>query len=54
MVGELSGSQTVVITAHLRGGIGSCAWQHTQLFRQAMDDTTNCPLDVHMTFKSKE
>ena len=50
-ISDLSGSKTLTLTAHMRGGKGDVAWQHTQLFRQEMSDTKLYPLDIKITLK---
>ena len=48
---ELSGEDQMTLTAMMSGGKGDVAWQHTQLFRQKMDDTGFYPLDIKVYFK---
>lgn len=48
---ELSGEDEMTLTAILSGGKGEVAWQHTQMFRQKIDDTNFHPLDVKVFFK---
>lgn len=40
----------VVLEAELYGGEGSCAWQHTQLFRESLTDKENI-MEIIVTFK---
>ncbi|XP_040208947.1 peptide-N(4)-(N-acetyl-beta-glucosaminyl)asparagine amidase isoform X1 [Rana temporaria] len=40
----------VVLEAELSGGEGSCAWQHTQLFRESLTDKENM-MEIIVTFK---
>lgn len=35
---DFSGKQEFIVTASLFGGKGDVAWQHTQLFRQKLDN----------------
>ena len=44
-------SQEFTISAHLSGGRGDVAWQHTQLFRQSLDDTHGRPFTVKITLQ---
>ncbi len=48
---DVSGSSTVTLTAHMRGGKGSVAWQHTQLFRQTLDEREVYPLDIKIALR---
>ena len=52
-ISDLSGSKTLTFTAHMRGGKGDVAWQHTQLFRQEMSETKLYPLDIKITLKKR-
>ena len=54
MLSDLAGSRTVTLTAHLKGGVGDCAWQHTQLFRQKLTDDHLYPFNVRITLKEQE
>ncbi|XP_062574354.1 peptide-N(4)-(N-acetyl-beta-glucosaminyl)asparagine amidase-like [Saccostrea cucullata] len=48
---DLSGADEMTLTAMLSGGKGDVAWQHTQLFRQKMDNSIFHPLDIKVYFK---
>ncbi|XP_061174009.1 peptide-N(4)-(N-acetyl-beta-glucosaminyl)asparagine amidase-like [Saccostrea echinata] len=48
---DLSGAEEMTLTAMLSGGKGDVAWQHTQLFRQKMDNSIFHPLDIKVYFK---
>ncbi|XP_070567617.1 peptide-N(4)-(N-acetyl-beta-glucosaminyl)asparagine amidase-like [Ptychodera flava] len=50
---DLKGASTVTLTAEMHGGRGDIAWQHTQLFRQSMDDQSVFPLDIRITLREK-
>ena len=50
-ISDLEGSKTVTLTAHMRGGRGEVAWQHTQLFRQSTSENDVFPFDVKITLK---
>ena len=52
-ISDLAGSNTMTLTAHMRGGKGDVAWQHTQLFRQGMAETDIFPLDIKITLKKQ-
>lgn len=41
---------TLILEASLTGGKGDVAWQHSQLFRQATNDSTEFPLSITLTF----
>ena len=45
-VTELQGETGFSLSAHLSGGKGDVAWQHTQLFRQSANDFASAPLDI--------
>lgn len=51
---EHAGSRTLSVSAHLRGGKGDCAWQHTQLFRQDLSDIRNYPFEMKVKLKKDE
>ena len=51
-VEALSGCSSVCLTVELAGGEGSVAWQHAQLFRQALDETEQFPFHLQVFFKS--
>ncbi|CAH1249561.1 NGLY1 [Branchiostoma lanceolatum] len=48
---DLEGVTSFTLTADLRGGQGDHAWQHAQLFRQALDRTEEFPLDIQVHLK---
>ena len=48
---DLAGSKTMTLTAHMRGGKGDVAWQHTQLFRQELSQVAHYPLDIKITLR---
>ncbi|XP_077347557.1 peptide-N(4)-(N-acetyl-beta-glucosaminyl)asparagine amidase [Lithobates pipiens] len=47
---EFLNASEVVLEAELYGGEGSCAWQHTQLFRESLTDKENM-MEIIVTFK---
>ena len=50
-VTELAGETGFSLTAHLSGGKGNVAWQHTQLFRQSNNDFMSSPLEIKVFFR---
>ena len=52
VISSLSGEEVVTLTAELRRGKGDVAWQHTQLFRQTMDNRQEFPFDIKIHMKS--
>ncbi|XP_066263318.1 peptide-N(4)-(N-acetyl-beta-glucosaminyl)asparagine amidase-like [Branchiostoma lanceolatum] len=48
---DLEGVTSFTLTADLRGGRGDHAWQHAQLFRQALDRMEEFPLDIQVHLK---
>ena len=48
---EFSGEKHVTITARLSRGIGYVAWQHTQLFRQRLQDKNEFPFVIKVILK---
>ena len=48
---DFAGSVVFTLTADLSQGRGSVAWQHTQLFRQKMDETSVFPLEIKIWLK---
>ncbi|KAL5004691.1 hypothetical protein ScPMuIL_018147 [Solemya velum] len=53
-VEDLDGCNDVCLTAMMRGGKGDIAWQHTQLFRQSLQDKQSFPLDIKIHLKPKK
>ncbi|XP_046403420.1 peptide-N(4)-(N-acetyl-beta-glucosaminyl)asparagine amidase [Ischnura elegans] len=49
----LEGLETFTLEMKLSGGRGDCAWQHAQLFRQALDDSEHYPFEVNIKLKSR-
>ncbi|KAH3840242.1 hypothetical protein DPMN_113689 [Dreissena polymorpha] len=49
----LVGVSSFTLTATLTGGEGDIAWQHTQLFRQSLDDAA-CPFEVKLKLSAKK
>ncbi|XP_007893698.1 peptide-N(4)-(N-acetyl-beta-glucosaminyl)asparagine amidase isoform X2 [Callorhinchus milii] len=43
------GSTELILEAELSGGQGDTAWQHTQLFRQSLNDCQEYPLEMIIT-----
>ncbi|XP_077997764.1 peptide-N(4)-(N-acetyl-beta-glucosaminyl)asparagine amidase-like [Glandiceps talaboti] len=50
---DLEGAKSVTMTAEMSGGRGNIAWQHTQLFRQSVDEISHFPLDIKITLREK-
>ena len=50
---ELQGVDSFVLTASLLGGQGAMAWQHAQLFRLNMKDTSSFPLELIVCLKRR-
>lgn len=49
---DFQGCSQLEFTAQLEGGVGDCAWQHAQLFRQQTTDD-DYPLDITITLKQQ-
>jgi hypothetical protein len=49
---DFQGCSQLEFTAQLGGGVGDCAWQHAQLFRQQTTDD-DYPLDITITLKQQ-
>jgi peptide-N4-(N-acetyl-beta-glucosaminyl)asparagine amidase len=49
---EFEGCSQLEFTAQLEGGVGDCAWQHAQLFRQKITDD-DYPLDITIRLKQQ-
>jgi len=49
---DFEGCSQLEFTAQLEGGVGDCAWQHAQLFRQKITDD-DYPLDITIKFKQQ-
>ncbi|XP_052796357.1 peptide-N(4)-(N-acetyl-beta-glucosaminyl)asparagine amidase-like [Mya arenaria] len=47
----ISGATSFTLNVHLTGGRGGIAWQHTQLFRQSMEDSEVQPFEVKVILK---
>lgn len=43
-------SKQLILEAELAGGRGDVAWQHSQLFRQSLNDTKEYPFSITLTF----
>lgn len=52
IVDEISGSDFVTLSSCLSGGSGELAWQHTQLFRQPINDQ-EYPFQISFSLKKK-
>ncbi|XP_030044841.1 peptide-N(4)-(N-acetyl-beta-glucosaminyl)asparagine amidase-like [Microcaecilia unicolor] len=48
---DFSDATEIFLEAELSGGEGTTAWQHSQLFRQNLDNSTENPLEILVTFK---
>ena len=53
VVRSFKGCKTLTLTADLSGGNGDCAWQHTQLFRQSIQDHSY-PFQVKVHMQTDE
>ncbi|XP_061616845.1 peptide-N(4)-(N-acetyl-beta-glucosaminyl)asparagine amidase [Phyllopteryx taeniolatus] len=42
----LNGSSAFTVTAQLSGGEGTTSWQHSQIFRQSLKETGECPFEI--------
>jgi len=49
---DFEGCSQLEFTAQLEGGVGDCAWQHAQLFRQKITDD-DYPLDITIRLKQQ-
>lgn len=47
---SVRGLDSFSIVAKLSGGIGDCAWQHTQLFRQSIAAKDEYPFELNIVF----
>lgn len=47
---DFSGATEVILEAELSGGDGGVAWQHTQLFRQSLNDHEENCLEIIIKF----
>lgn len=47
---NFSGATEVILEAELSGGDGGVAWQHTQLFRQSLNDHEENCLEIIIKF----
>lgn len=47
---NFNGSTELILEAEMSGGDGDVAWQHTQLFRQSLDDH-EYPMEIIITLK---
>jgi len=50
---DFQGCSQLEFSAQLRGGVGDCAWQHAQLFRQKTTDNEDYPLDIIIRLKKQ-
>ncbi|XP_029445300.1 peptide-N(4)-(N-acetyl-beta-glucosaminyl)asparagine amidase isoform X2 [Rhinatrema bivittatum] len=48
---DFADATEIYLEADLSGGEGSSAWQHSQLFRQNLNDKTENPLEILVSFK---
>lgn len=44
----VAGSSQLLLTAELGGGDGDAAWQHSQLFRESLEQTEERSLEVQI------
>jgi hypothetical protein len=49
---DFEGCSQLEFTAQLEGGVGDCAWQHAQLFRQKITDD-DYSLDITIRLKQQ-
>ena len=50
-INDFEGMSSMTLTVNLSGGKGDVAWQHTQLFRQSMEEKDSSPLEIIINFK---
>ncbi|XP_078095513.1 peptide-N(4)-(N-acetyl-beta-glucosaminyl)asparagine amidase [Mustelus asterias] len=48
---NFNGSTELILEAELSGGKGDVAWQHTQLFRQSLNDRQEYPMEIIITLQ---
>ncbi|XP_038653255.1 peptide-N(4)-(N-acetyl-beta-glucosaminyl)asparagine amidase [Scyliorhinus canicula] len=48
---NFNGSTELILEAELSGGEGDVAWQHTQLFRQSLNDRQEYPMEIIITLQ---
>ncbi|XP_072139264.1 peptide-N(4)-(N-acetyl-beta-glucosaminyl)asparagine amidase [Mobula birostris] len=48
---NFNGSTELILEAEMSGGDGDVAWQHTQLFRQSLNDHEEYPMEIIITLK---
>uniref|UniRef100_UPI00398F8418 peptide-N(4)-(N-acetyl-beta- glucosaminyl)asparagine amidase n=1 Tax=Pristiophorus japonicus TaxID=55135 RepID=UPI00398F8418 len=48
---DFNGSTELILEAELSGGEGAVAWQHTQLFRQSLNDRQEYPMEIVITLQ---
>ncbi|XP_067915959.1 peptide-N(4)-(N-acetyl-beta-glucosaminyl)asparagine amidase [Heterodontus francisci] len=48
---NFNGSTELILEAELSGGEGDVAWQHTQLFRQSLNDRQDYPMEIIITLQ---
>jgi peptide-N4-(N-acetyl-beta-glucosaminyl)asparagine amidase len=60
MIGDLpsvddtmKGNTDIFLHAEMRRGKGDVAWQHTQLFRQSMGDSSAAPFDIKIHLRKQ-
>ena len=49
----MKGNPEMLLHAEMRRGKGDVAWQHTQLFRQSMNDSSIAPFDIKIHFRKQ-
>lgn len=50
---QLKGSVKLILTVSVSGGQGDCAWQHSQLFRQSLENAEDRSLSINILLENR-